>query len=401
MKNACKTESILEVAHGCSGNGQEAMVRYRYTQFDEQAMQEAREQQLKKLFLQLLMHTGGNVDKALEWLKDLADRYNLWGDDMTPEQFKETLQEEGYITPDKQQKSQGKTTERQRMRFVPTPKAERAIRTDAFHEMFATLKQDSVKGDHITPYSGAGGDRLPETRPYIFGDDVLNIDYIHSFSNMIQHSPSQEDLSMTEDDLSVFEVEHTTSCATVLALDVSHSMILYGEDRITPAKKVALALTELIQTRYRKDSLEIILFGDDAMLIDASELPYVSVGPYHTNTKAALEMGQQLLLRKKHANKQIVMITDGKPSAITVGGKLYVNSFGLDARIVNATVDEAQSCRRKGIVITTFMIASDTYLQEFVERLTQANKGRAYYADLENLGRFLLVDYVKNRRKQV
>jgi uncharacterized protein with von Willebrand factor type A (vWA) domain len=136
-------------------------------------------------------------------------------------------------------------------------------------------------------------------------------------------------------------------------------------------------------------------------MIDPGELAFVSVGPYHTNTKAALEMGQQLLSRKRHANKQIIMITDGKPSAITVGGKLYVNSFGLDARIVNATVEEAQACRRKGIIITTFMIASDTYLQEFIERLTEANKGRAYYADLDNLGKFLLVDYVRNRRKQV
>lgn len=376
-------------------------MKYRYTQFDEQVLQAAREKQLKKIFLQLLMHTGGNVEKALEWLKDLADRYSLWGDEMTPDNFKDKLQEDGFISPQNNQKGQGRMTDRQRLKYVPTAKAERAIRLDAFEELFSSLKQDSIKGDHVTPYAGAGGDRLPETRPYMFGDEVQNIDFIHSFSSALQHSPAHEEIDVTEDDLAVFEVEHTTSCATVLALDVSHSMILYGEDRITPAKRVALALTELIQSRFRKDSLEVILFGDEAMVVDSNELPFVSVGPFHTNTKAALEMGQQLLSRKKHANKQIIMITDGKPSAISVGGKLYVNSFGLDAKIVNATVEEAQACRRKGIVITTFMIASDTYLQEFVERLTEANKGRAYYADLENLGKFLLVDYVRNRRKQI
>lgn len=375
-------------------------MRYRYTQFDEELMQLAREKQLKKLFLKMLMHTGGNVDKALEWLKDMADRYDLWGDDINPNNFKDLLQQDGLIAP-QNQKGPGRTTDKQRLKYVPTAKAERAIRMDAFEDLFSSLRQDSVKGDHLTPYAGAGGDRLPETRPYLFGDDVQNIDFIHSFSTALQHSPVEDDLQITEDDLAVFEVEQTTSCATVLALDISHSMVLYGEDRITPAKRVALALTELISSRFRKDSLEIILFGDEAKMIDPGELAFVSVGPYHTNTKAALEMGQQLLSRKRHANKQIIMITDGKPSAITVGGKLYVNSFGLDARIVNATVEEAQACRRKGIIITTFMIASDTYLQEFIERLTEANKGRAYYADLDNLGKFLLVDYVRNRRKQV
>ena len=139
----------------------------------------------------------------------------------------------------------------------------------------------------------------------------------------------------------------------------------------------------------------------DAGEVDARQLPFVQAGPYHTNTKAALELGQRILLRKKSANKQIVMITDGKPSALTEGGQLYINSFGLDPKIVNKTVEEAQACRRKGILITTFMITSDPYLKQFVERMTQANKGRAFYADLNNLGKFVLADFVKNRRKKV
>ena len=254
-------------------------MKVRYTQFDERLLQEAREQQLKKLFLQLLMHTGGNVEKAMEWLKDLADRYSMWGDEMTPENFKDLLQEEGYIAP-QNQKGQGRMTDRQRLKYVPTAKAERAIRMDAFEDLFSSLKQDSVKGDHVTPYAGSGGERLPETRPYLFGDEIQNIDFIHSFSSAIQKSPGEDEINVTEDDLAVFEVEHSTSCATVLALDISHSMILYGEDRITPAKRVALALTELIQSRFRKDSLEIILFGDEAM--------HAAVAPRHRAHRSEL-----------------------------------------------------------------------------------------------------------------
>ncbi|MCX7014415.1 MAG: VWA domain-containing protein [Candidatus Sumerlaeota bacterium] len=374
-------------------------MRYRYTQFDERFRQMERLEQLKNLFLQLLMHTGGNVGEALEWLDLLAKRYNLWGDDLDLEKFKQLLIDEGYLAPEGRPGRAGQG-EGPPGALKPTAKAERAIRHDAFEDLFASLKQDAFGGEHVTPYAGRGGDRLPETRPYEFGDRVQDIDFVHSIANGIRHS-GRGRFRMAEEDLEVFEVEQTTSCATVLALDVSHSMILYGEDRITPAKRVALALTELIQSRFQKDALDVIVFGDQAAIIDPARLPYIQVGPYHTNTKAALELAQRLLARRKHANKQIVLITDGKPSALTIGGRLYVNSYGLDARIVNKTVEEAQACRRKGIIITTFMIASDPYLQEFVDRLTEANKGRAYYADLQNLGKFVLVDYVRNRRKEI
>jgi len=374
-------------------------MRYRYTQFDPRILEAAREKQLTNLFLQLLMHSAGDVEEALEWLEQLADKHGLWGDGMDMEKFRELLQDKGYIRAD-QRPGKGRRGAKQRMKYQPTRKAERAIRTDAFEDLFANLSEDSFGGEHMTPYAGSGGDRLPETRPYEFGDRVQDLDIVGSISNAMRHS-GYDALNFVEDDLEIYEVEQTTSCATVLALDISHSMILYGEDRITPAKKVALALTELIQSRFRKDALDVILFGDDAIEVDPRELPYVQVGPYHTNTKAALELGQKILNRRKQANKQIIMITDGKPSALTEGKEIYINSFGLDAKIVNKTVEEAQNCRRKGILITTFMIASDPYLQEFVERLTEANKGRAYYANLDNLGKFLLVDFVNNRRKQI
>jgi uncharacterized protein with von Willebrand factor type A (vWA) domain len=371
-------------------------MQVRYTAFDKRFLELARQEQLKNLFLELLMHTGGNVKTALDWLSELADRHGLWPEETDLEKFTETLTEEGLISSD-HRPGKGKMDDPSRSRYVPTRKAERAIRTNAFDELFTKMRQDSIGGDHVTPHSGAGGERLPETRPYMFGDRIQDLDCVGSVSNALRRQ-GVDQFEMTEDDLAVYEVEQSTSCATVLALDISHSMILYGEDRITPAKKVALALTELIQSRFRKDALDVILFGDEAFELDPRQLPYVQVGPYHTNTKAALELGQRILARKKHANKQIVMITDGKPSAISVGSRLYINSFGLDARIVNATIEEAQKCRRHGIILTTFMITSDPYLKQFIERLSEANKGRAYYADLNNLGKFVMMDYVRNRR---
>ncbi|MEL0011713.1 MAG: hypothetical protein VW868_09260, partial [Bacteroidota bacterium] len=182
---------------------------------------------------------------------------------------------------------------------------------------------------------------------------------------------------------------------------LSHSMILYGEDRITPAKKVAMALSELIMRSYSKDTLDIVAFGNEAWQISVKDLPYLKVGPYHTNTKQGLEVARHILQRKKFANKQIFMITDGKPSCMLENGRLYKNSFGLDRKIVNKVLDEAVKCRREKITITTFMIASDPYLQHFVREMTEANKGRAYFASLDNLGGFIFEDYIKNRKRRV
>ena len=179
-------------------------------------------------------------------------------------------------------------------------------------------------------------------------------------------------------------------------------MILYGEDRITPAKRVALALCELITTRYPKDSLNVLLFGDAAKEVSMAEIPYLSAGPYHTNTKAGLELAREILRKKKQLNRQIFMLTDGKPSALTErNGEIYKNPFGLDRRIVNKTLEEADNCRRLGIPITTFMLTTDPLLVDFVDRFTKANRGRAYYSDLESLGSFVLVDYMRNKRRRV
>ena len=195
-------------------------------------------------------------------------------------------------------------------------------------------------------------------------------------------------------------LSRSTNCATVMLIDISHSMILYGEDRITPAKQVALAFTEMILTRFPKDELDIVLFGDFAQQVQIKDLPYIGVGPYHTNTKAGLQMARQILLKKRSANKQIFMITDGKPSMITRSdGSYYKNPFGLDPIVVNRTLDEAIICRKKRIPITTFMIADDPYLRRFVQTLTELNRGRAYFASPTNLGEYVFWDFLKNRRK--
>jgi uncharacterized protein with von Willebrand factor type A (vWA) domain len=183
-------------------------------------------------------------------------------------------------------------------------------------------------------------------------------------------------------------------------IDISHSMILYGEDRITPAKKVAMALSEWIITRFPKDTLDIIVFGDDAWPVEISDLPYLEVGPYHTNTVAGLELAMDILRRRKNTNKQIMMITDGKPTCIKIGKKYYQNAFGLDKKILNRTLALAVKCRKLSIPVTTFMIARDPWLVNFVDTFTRANHGKAFYSSLEGLGSFVFLDYKNNKRRR-
>ena len=341
---------------------------------------------LKRLFSYLLVREDGDVERALEILEHLGERHGLFDDDLTFDDFKRELLEKKLVA----QTPQG---------FSLTPRGERFIRSESLNQIFTNLKATG-SGHHRTPHSGRGTERLTETRPYRFGDEPQDIDFSRSFRNAIERG-GPSDLTLREEDLEVYETEHHVSVATCLLLDVSHSMILYGEDRITPAKRVALALAELILTRYPKDALHVILFGDDAQEISIHDLAYAGVGPYHTNTHAALRLARRILMRKKHANRQIFMITDGKPSAIFEGNELYLNSFGLDRKIVNKTLDEAAECRRYAIPITTFMIASDPYLMQFVDRLTEINQGRAFYSSLGDLEGMVFRDFMANRQRRV
>jgi Ca-activated chloride channel homolog len=210
-----------------------------------------------------------------------------------------------------------------------------------------------------------------------------------------------EDFFMTEEDLEVIESEFKTQTSTVLMIDISHSMILYGEDRITPAKKVAMALAELITKKYPKDTLDILVFGDDAWQIEIKDLPYLQVGPYHTNTVAGLELAMDILRKRKNTNKQVFMITDGKPTCIKQGIKYYKNSFGLDHKILAKTLNLAGQLRKIKIPVTTFMIATDPYLKTFVRDFTKANNGNAYYSSLQGLGNLVFEDFKKNKRKKL
>ena len=346
---------------------------------------------LLNLFQELLSIAGGDVSQALRWLNQLDDEYKItdqFEDGYGLGDFIEDLKERGYIEFDDEQSV-----------MVPTAKTDRSIRKKALEEIFNQLKKGS-QGGHKTVYSGRGLERQPETRSWQHGDDTAHIDGTGTLMNALKHT-TLDKFSLREDDIEVYNTDHYTSAATVLLIDLSHSMILYGEDRITPAKKVAMALSELIMNSYEKDSLDIIAFGNEAWNIEIKDLPYLKVGPYHTNTQQALELARHTLHRRKFANKQIFMITDGKPSCIIENGKMYKNSFGLDRKIVNRVLDEAVKCRRDDIDITTFMIARDPYLQDFVRELSEANKGRAYFASLDNLGGYIFEDYIKNRKRRV
>ena len=234
---------------------------------------------------------------------------------------------------------------------------------------------------------------------------LINLPILHSNTKIVFHLKNSqinngtEDFRLTERDLEIQYKDFKAQTSTVLMIDISHSMILYGEDRITPAKKVAMALVELITQKYPKDTLDILVFGNDAWQIEIKDLPFLQVGPYHTNTIAGLELATDILKRKKNKNKQIFMITDGKPTCMKVGIKYYKNSFGLDPKIMNKTFNLAAQCRRNQIPITTFMIASDPYLKQFVQEFTKINNGNAYYSSLEGLGHLIFQDYKNNRRK--
>lgn len=360
-------------------------MKFRYSEWDDDFLQRLRRfQTLRSLFNHLLLQTDGDVEEAFRWLRHLQQRGMLPAH-FDLDAFRAELEGDNIIRQD----GDG---------AVLTRKGERAIRQESLDLIFSQLRK-GAGGEHRTSHTGDGGERLPETRSWVFGDQLSEISHTETLQSALRHG--LEDITITEDDLHVFETEHRASVATIVCLDVSHSMVLYGEDRITPAKRTALALAELIATRYPKDSLDIILFGDDARLVALEDLTYTGVGPYHTNTRAALQLAQQLLRMKKHVQKQIFLITDGKPSCIREEGRLYKNSFGLDPKIVNRTLDEAAACRRRGIPITTFMVAQDPALIEFVERLTEINHGRAYFTGLDRLGGYVFADFVRNRRRRV
>jgi Ca-activated chloride channel homolog len=364
------------------------MIGNRFTEYVPGSERKRDFENLLKLFLQLLTITSGDVSEALDWMNQLDQKYGLTNDAYGMGNFIDDLKEKNYI-----EENENGTT------LIITAKGEQSIRRQSLEEIFGKLKK-SQRGNHRTPFTGPGDERTSERRDYHFGDTLDQIDVTDSIKNA-QINHGIDDFKPTEDDLEVEEKDFKAITSTVLMIDISHSMILYGEDRITPAKKVAMALSELITTRYPKDTLDIIVFGNDAWPIEIKDLPYLQVGPYHTNTVAGIELAMDILRRRKTSNKQIFMITDGKPTCLKEGLRYYKNSFGLDRKIMNRTLDQAAKCRKLGISITTFMIARDPYLQQFVREFTKTNNGRAFYSSLSGLGDYIFEDYIRNRRKRV
>lgn len=350
------------------------------------------------VFKDLLTHTSGDIEEAFEWLEMLDKEYDIFSDEYTLQDFEEDLKKRGYIK-DEEDSKDGNTGPGTGKKLL-TAKLEAALRDYALDQIFGKLKKSGI-GNHRTAKTGIGDERDGETRNFQYGDDLSAVNMTESLKNA-QINNGIADLRLTEDDLIVEETKHKAQMSTVLMIDISHSMILYGEDRITPAKKVAMALVELIKRKYPKDSIDIIVFGNEAWPIKVKDLPYLKVGPYHTNTVAGLELAMDILRRKRNTNKQIFMITDGKPSCIKLPtGEYYMNSVGLDEMIVSQCLHRAAQARKLKIPITTFMIAQDPYLRQFVEAFTAQNKGKAFLTGLSGLGEMIFEDYERNRIKRI
>ena len=349
----------------------------------------------KRLFdvwKEVIVHVSGDVDESFEWMETIDAEYKLTTPDYTLEDFRNELIEKGFIREEKEPEEGGG--------MQITAKTERSIRQSALEQIFGNLKK-SGSGNHKTKHIGTGDEHTGDLREYRFGDSLDSISMTESIRNA-QVNNGVGNFQLTENDLVVEETSFKASMSTVLMIDISHSMILYGEDRITPAKKVAMALSQLITTRYPKDSIDIIVFGNDAWPIKIKDLPYLQVGPYHTNTVAGLNLAMDILRRKRNTNKQIFMITDGKPSCIREkDGTYYKNSFGLDPYVTEKCYTMASQARKLKIPITTFMIARDEYLMEFVEKFTEANQGKAFYTGLRGLGEMIFEDYETNRKKRI
>ena len=288
----------------------------------------------------------------------------------------------------------------QQVRFEVTDKSLDFLGYKTLRDLLGSLGKSNY-GRHDTRHWATGIETSGASRPYEFGD-VLNLDSTATLTSAISREGLSLPLNIEYRDLQVHQCEYQSSCATVVMLDCSHSMILYGEDRFTPAKKVAMALSHLIRTQYPGDSLSLVLFHDSAEEMPVSQLARVKVGPYYTNTREGLRVAQRVLKAQRKDMKQIVMITDGKPSALTLeDGRIYKNAFGLDPLVVSETLEEVARCKRSNIMINTFMLASDPGLVNFVHKVSEMCRGKAYFTTPENLGEYLLMDYMQRKSRTI
>ena len=367
---------------------------------------------LRQAILDALMESGQFTPEMLEALRGDGDEDSQAKLAKLLDDLVQRLMKEGYINldvppqaPGSHQPMEGKGSIAQGaardVNFNLTEKGIDFLGYKTLRGLLGSLGKSSF-GSHDTPYLATGIEADGWSKQYEFGD-VLNIDVNETLkASMMRTGSIGVPLDLEYSDLMVRQAEYRSSCATVLMLDCSHSMILYGEDRFTPAKKVALALTHLIRTQFPGDSIKVVLFHDSAEEIPLATLATAQVGPYHTNTAEGLKLARRLLMAQKKDMRQVIMITDGKPSALTLpDGRIYKNSFGLDATVMQHTLQEVAACRKSGIMINTFMLARDRALVEFVKRMSEISRGKAYFTTTMTLGQFILMDFLKRKTKTV
>ena len=364
---------------------------------------------LHQALLEALRQQGMIPQELLNELLENAKNYRDSQLSQLIDKLLERLAEEGYVTIEQPHPNQGQVNPpatgnamgaEGQAKFELTDKALDFLGFKTLKDLLASLGKSSF-GRHDTRELATGVEAHGSSRPYEFGD-TMNLDVNATLLSAIEREGLRVPLELDYKDLQVRQCEYQSSCATVLMLDCSHSMILYGEDRFTPAKKVALALKHMISTQYPGDTLHLVLFHDSAEEMPLSELARVRVGPYYTNTREGLRLAQRILPRQKKDMRQIVMITDGKPSALTLeDGRIYKNAFGLDPLVVSETLHEVARCRRNGILINTFMLASDYGLVNFVQKVTEICRGKAYFTTPYTLGQYLLLDYMQKKVKHI
>jgi Ca-activated chloride channel family protein len=381
--------------------------------------------------------TGDDADRSLDSLKEALLQALIESGQLTPDMLKELrgegqsseearqkiaelldelvqkLVEEGYLSVNAPPQMPSSHTEMatgmgmtdeakaaQQVEFNLTQKGIDFLGFRTLRHLLGAMGKSSF-GSHDTPHLATGIEAESESRQYEFGD-TLNLDIPATLKNALKRGSLEVPLDLDYKDLMVHQAEYRSSCATVLLLDISHSMILYGEDRFTPAKKVALALSHLIRTQYPGDTLRVVTFGDRAQEIPLKELAHTQVGPYHTNTAEGLKVARRVLRAQKKDMQQIVMITDGKPSAITLpNGQVYKNPAGLDPRVIKETLHEVAACRKAGILINTFMLARDPALVQFVAKVCEMARGKAYFTNTMTLGQYVMRDFLRRRTKRV
>jgi Ca-activated chloride channel homolog len=374
-----------------SGFGYE---RYQFSELNQQTLESLREA------IERAIREGNlfNDDTRAQQLAQQLENMSPEEIDRLIERLIQKLADEGYINSDP-----GNAGEGHQQRDVKVEITDKSIDFFGFKtlkDLLGSLGKSSF-GAHDTRDMATGVEANGASKQYEFGD-TLNLDVSGTLFNALKRDGVKLPLDIDYPDLHVHQAEYQSSCATVVMLDCSHSMILYGEDRFTPAKRVALALAHLIRTQYPGDSLRVVLFHDSAEELRLSELARVQVGPYYTNTRDGLILAQRLLNREKKDMKQIIMITDGKPSALTLDdGRMYRNAFGLDPLVISRTLEEVARCRKQGILINTFMLASDYGLVQFVQKVTELCRGKAYFTTPYTLGQYLLMDYMNRKTRTV